>query len=302
MAEDYSKYLDPKILNKVGNLEVKARLIVEGFMSGLHESPYKGSSVEFAEHREYVPGDDIRYLDWKVYAKSDRYYIKEFEEETNLKAYVVVDTSNSMTYTGGEANKTSKLDYAKYVAASILYLVQKQRDAGALVTFGDGVRSFLPPSSSGAHFRNCMKELTEAPAEGETDLGAIFNEIAERLRSRSLVIILSDLFDDNEEGMLRGLHRMAHRGHDVVVFHVLDKDELEFPFERMTRFEGLEIDERILADPRALREAYMNELSEFQTRMKSACLSGRMDYQVLDTSRPLDLALSTYLAQRAGTR
>jgi len=299
MAEDYSKYLDPKVLNKVGNLEVKARLIVEGFMSGLHESPYKGSSVEFAEHREYVPGDDIRYLDWKVYGKSDRFYIKEFEEETNLKAYVVVDTSNSMAYGSTEV---TKLEYAKYVAASILYLVQKQRDAGALVTFGEGVRTFLPPSSSQAHFRNCLKELSAVKPEGDTDLGAIFNEIAERLRSKSLVIILSDLFDENDDGILRGLHRMAHRGHDVIVFHVLDGDELEFPFERMTRFEGLEIDERILADPRSLRDAYLEELTEFQTRIKSACLGGRMDYQVLDTSRPLDLALSTYLAQRAGTR
>ena len=299
MAEDYSKYLDPKVLNKVGNLEVKARLIVEGFMSGLHESPYKGSSVEFAEHREYVPGDDLRYLDWKVYGKSDRYYIKEFEEETNLKAYVVVDTSNSMAY---GTNGVTKLEYAKYVAASLLYLVQRQRDAGALVTFGEGVRTFLPPSSSQAHFRNCLSELSSQEPEGDTDLGAIFNEVAERLRSKSLVVVLSDLFDENEEGLMRGLHRMAHRGHDVIVFHVLDGDELEFPFERMTRFEGLEIDETLLADPRALREASLEELGAFQTRIKSACLGGRMDYQVLDTSRPLDLALSTYLAQRTGTR
>jgi len=299
MAEDYSKYLDPQVLNKVGNLEVKARLIVEGFISGLHESPYKGSSVEFAEHREYVPGDDLRYLDWKVYGKSDRFYIKEFEEETNLKAYVVVDTSNSMRYGSGEV---TKLEYSKYVWASLLYLVQRQRDAGALITFGEGIRTFLPPSSSQAHFRNCLSELSTEEPEGDTDLGAIFNEIAERLRSRSLVIILSDLFDANEDGILKGLHRMGHRGHDVIIFQVLDSAELEFPFQRMTRFEGLEIDEKLLADPRALREAYLNELGEFQTRIKSACLGGRMDYTVLDTTRPLDVALSTYLAQRTGTR
>lgn len=300
MAEDYSKYLDPRVLDKVGGLELKARLVVEGFMSGAHASPYKGSSVEFAEHREYVPGDDIRYIDWKVYGKSDRYYIKEFEEETNLKAYIVVDTSNSMAYKS--EGQISKLDYARYVAASLLYLVQHQRDAGALVTFGSGLRTFLPPATSGAHFRNMMRELSEAKAEGETDLGPILNEIADRLRSRSLVVLLSDLFDSNEEGIMRGLHRMGHRGHDVIVFHVLDHDEITFPFDRMTRFEGLEIDEKLLADPKALREAYLSELERFQTRLRGICLGSRMDYVLLDTSRTLGLALSTYLAQRAGTR
>ncbi|HMS15817.1 MAG TPA: DUF58 domain-containing protein [Planctomycetota bacterium] len=300
MAEDTSKFLDPRVLDKVGGLELKARLVVEGFMSGGHASPYKGSSVEFAEHREYVPGDDIRHIDWKVYGKSDRYYIKEFEEETNLKAYVVVDTSNSMSYAG--EGQVSKLDYSRYSAASLLYLIQKQRDAGALITFGKGVRTFLPPGTSGSHFRNMMRELSEAKADGETDLGSIFNEIADRLRSRSLVVVFSDLLDRNDEGILRGLHRMGHRGHDVIVFHVLDHDEITFPFDRMTRFEGLEVVDHLLADPKALREAYLAELEQFQTRLKGICLGSRMDYVLLDTSRPLDVALSTYLAQRAGAR
>ena len=300
MAEDYSKYLDPRVLDKVGGLELKARLVVEGFMSGSHASPYKGSSVEFAEHREYVAGDDIRHIDWKVFGKSDRYYIKEFEEETNLKAYVVIDTSNSMSY--GSDGEISKLDYARYVGASLLYLVQRQRDAGALITFGEGVRTFLPPATSGAHFRNMMRELSQAKPSGETDLGAIFNEIADRLRTRSVVIVLSDLLDSNEDGILKGLQRMGHRGHDVIVFHVLDKDEVNFPFERMTRFEGLEVDERLLLDPKSLREAYLAELTAFQSHVKGICLGSRMDYVLLDTSRPLDLALSTYLAQRAGAR
>jgi len=298
-GEDYRKYLDPRVLNKVSGLEVKARLIVEGFMSGMHESPYKGSSVEFAEHREYVPGDDIRKIDWKVYGKSDRFYIKEYEEETNLKCYVVVDTSKSMAYAA--PGQVSKLEYSKYAAAAILHLVQRQRDAGALVGFGKGVTKFLPPATSDAHFRNLMRELAAFEPAGETDIGPIFMEIADRLRSRSLVVILSDLFDA-EAGLLRGLQRMAHRGHDVVVFHVLDKDELEFPFDRMTRFEGLETDDKLLADPKALREAYQAELTGFQSRVKASCLSGRMDYVVLDTSRPLDVVLTTYLAQRAGTR
>jgi uncharacterized protein (DUF58 family) len=205
-----------------------------------------------------------------------------------------------MSYAGSD--QISKLDYARYSAASLLYLVQKQRDAGALITFGSGLRKFLPPATSGSHFRNMMRELSEAKAEGETDLGSIFNEIADRLRSRSLIIVFSDLFDRNDEGILRGLQRMGHRGHDVIVFHVLDNDEITFPFERMTRFEGLEIDDKLLADPKALREAYLSELEQFQTKLRGICLGSRIDYVLLDTSRSLGLALSTYLAQRAGTR
>jgi uncharacterized protein (DUF58 family) len=299
VPEDLSKYLDPATLNKIGGLEVRARLIVEGFMSGLHASPYKGSSVEFAEHREYVPGDDIRKIDWKVFGKSDRFYIKEYEEETNLKAYVAVDSSRSMAY--ASPGSMSKLEYAKCVAASILYLVQRQRDAGALIGFGPGVRTFLPPATSGAHFRNMLAALGGLEPEGRADIGSVFVEIAERLRSRSLVVILSDLLDV-EEPMVRGLQRMSSRGHDVIVFQVMDHHELEFPFEKMTRFEGLEVQERVLADPRSLKEAYLSELQEFQTRLRAVCLGGRMDFTVLNTSRPLDLALSTFLAQRAGTR
>ena len=299
MAEDYRKYLDPKVLNKVGGLELQARLVVEGFISGRHESPFKGSSVEFAEHRQYVPGDDIRHVDWKVFGKSDRFYIKEYEEETNLKAYVVVDVSSSMQYSG--AGQVSKLEYAKFVGASILHLIQKQQDAGALITFSNAVDDFLPPGTNPSHIRNCMATLAAAQPKGETHLGEIFKEVAERLRTRSLVIILSDLFDDQDQ-VVRGLHQMAHRGHDVIVFHVLDHDELEFPFDRMTRFEGLEVPDRLLVNPKALKEAYIAELKKFQNAIKTACLGGRMDYVVLDTSAPLDIALTSYLAQRAGTR
>ena len=299
MAEDATKYLDPKVLNSIGGLELQARLIVEGFMSGRHQSPYKGSSVEFAEHRQYMPGDDIRHIDWKVFGKSDRYYIKEYEEETNLKAYLVVDVSKSMEYRGG--GPVSKLEYTKFAAASLLHVIQQQQDAGALVTFSDAVDSFVPPASSLSHFRAMMKILSEATPGGETSIGPIFHEVAERLRSRSVVMIFSDLLDSTPE-IINGLNHMGHRGHDVIVFHVLDPDEISFPFERMTRFEGLESADRLLADPRALREAYLTEFQGFQAEVKSACLASRMDYQVMDTSRPLGVALATYLAQRAGRR
>ena len=299
MAEDFRQYLDPKVLNKVGGLELKARLVVEGFISGRHESPYKGSSVEFAEHRQYTPGDDIRHIDWKVFAKSDRFYIKEYEEETNLKAYIVVDVSKSMLYAGED--RVSKLEYSKFIGAALLHLIQRQQDAGALVTFSSKVIDFLPPASNPAHIRNCMAKLAACQPDGDTDLGTIFHEIAERLRTKSLVVILSDLLGDTDE-IVKGLHHMGHRGHDVILFHVLDTDERTFPFERMTRFEGLENIDRLLVDPRSLKEAYLEELDRFVMAIKSACLGGRMDYVPLDTQAPLDVALTKYLAQRQGTR
>ncbi len=298
MADHASRLLSPETLNRVSGLEMKARLIVEGFMTGLHDSPYKGASVEFAEHREYVPGDDLRRLDWKVYAKSDRFYIKEYEEETNLKCYVVLDVSKSMSFASGEM---SKIEYGRQLSAALTHLVSRQQDQVALVLFADKVRTFLPPQNNQSHLRAIYQALVEATTEEKTNVGAIFHEIAERLRHRSLVIIISDLFDDPDR-VVSGLNHMAHRGHDVVVFQVLDPAELTFPYDRMTRFEGLEVDEKLLADPRALRAAYLEEMQSFQHRIKKACLGGRMDYVVLDTSRPLAAPLSSYLAMRAKSR
>lgn len=299
MDADARRYLDPAVLEKVGGLELKARLLVEGFMAGRHPSPYKGSSVEFAEHREYAPGDDLRRLDWKVYGKSDRFYLKEFEEETNLKAYVAIDASGSMGYAG--AARISKLEYSKYAAAAILHLVQQQRDAGALVAFGGGVRTFLPPGTSSAHHHNLIEALGDLKAEGPSGIGPVFDEIASRLRQRSLVAVFSDLLDDMPS-VLRGLQHMAHRGHDVILFHVLDRDETEFPFDKMTRFEGLEEPERLVLDAKAVREAYLAEVTAFRSQIAAACLAARMDHVALDTAEPLDKALSAWLARRSGTR
>jgi uncharacterized protein (DUF58 family) len=295
MADEFARLLDAETLNRLTGLEVTARHIVEGFMSGQHDSPYKGSSVEFAEHREYVPGDDIRRLDWKVYAKSDRFYIKEYEEETNLKAYLVLDTSRSMEF---RSNGKSKLQYGKELAAALAYLIQRQQDQVALVLFDEKVRTFLPPQSNQAHLRTIFRALATADSREKTDLGVIFHEIAERLRQRSLVVIVSDLFDDPDR-LVHGLNHMAYRGHDVVVFQTLDPAEISFPYEKMTRFEGLEIDEKLLANPKALQEAYLAELASFQHRIKSACMGGKIDFVVLDTSRPMAVPLSSYLAARA---
>jgi uncharacterized protein (DUF58 family) len=295
MADESARLLDPETLNRLSGLEVTARHIVEGFMSGLHDSPYKGSSVEFAEHREYVPGDDIRRLDWKVYAKSDRFYIKEYEEETNLRAYIVLDTSRSMQF---KSNGQSKLEYGKLLAAALAYLIRRQQDQVALILFDEKVRKFLPPQNSQAHLRTIFRALIEAESREKTDVGVIFHEIAERLRHRSLVVIISDLFDDPDR-LIHGLNHMAHRGHDVVVFQTLDPAEITFPYDKMTRFEGLELDEKLLANPKALKDAYLSELTSFQHRIKSACMGARMDFLVLDTSRPLAIPLSSYLAARA---
>ncbi len=299
MSEEEKNYLDPGVLDRVGGLEVVARRIVEGFMSGRHESPYKGSSVEFAEHREYTPGDDLRRIDWKVFGRSDRFYMKQFEEETNLKAYVAIDTSASMRYAG--EGRGSKLETSKYAAATLLQLILQQRDAGALVAFGNDVRTFIPPGSSAAHHRNLIETLAGLEATGPSGIGDIFDEIAARLRQRSLVAVFSDLLDD-EKTLLRGLQHMAHRGHDVILFHVLDPDEIQFPFERMTRFEGLEDMAHLTLDPKAVREAFLAEMDGFRKRITTACLATRVDYVLLDTAVPLDRTLGAWLARRAGVR
>jgi uncharacterized protein (DUF58 family) len=298
MPDESARLLDAETLNRLSALEVTARHIVEGFMSGLHDSPYKGSSVEFAEHREYTPGDDIRRLDWKVYAKSDRFYIKEYEEETTLKAYLVLDTSRSMEF---KSDGSSKLDYGIKLAAALAYLIQRQQDQVALVLFDEKVRTFLPPQSNQAHLRTIFRTLAEVDSRDKTDIGVIFHEIAERVRQRSLVVIISDLFDDPDR-LIHGINHMAHRGHDVIVFQVLDNAEITFPYDKMTRFEGLEIDEKLLANPKALQEAYLAELTSFQHRIKSACMGARVDFVPLDTSRPMAIPLSSYLAARSKIR
>ncbi len=296
--DDPRRYLDARVLSNLKGLELKARLIVEGFVTGLHESPYKGSSAEFAEHREYAPGDDIRFLDWKVFGRSDRFYVKEFEEETNLKAYVALDTSRSMEYASGGV---SKLEYGRYVAASLAWLMTQQQDAAALILWDTELRRFLPPQNSTAHLRNILRALEEAEPGGDTDMGRMLTEMAERIRQKSLLILVSDFLDDIAR-IETGLKRLAHKGHDVILFHVLDNDEIEFPLDRMTLFEGLEGPGRLLADPRALREAYLAELRTFQKQLRATCFAGRMDYVILNTSAGLDVALSSYVASRARRR
>jgi uncharacterized protein (DUF58 family) len=296
-VESYQKYLKPETLAELHGLELQARLIVEGYVSGLHKSPYHGFSIEFAEHREYVPGDDLRYVDWKVFGKTDRYYLKQYEEETNFACYFLLDTSESMLYRSEQA-AVSKLHYAQFVAAALSYLVLHQQDAVGLATFDDGVRQFVRAGSHPSHLKQLCHVMDHAPARGETSLGPILHDLAERIRKRGLVVVISDLFDDVAPLML-GLKHLRHRRHEVLVLQVIDPAEQDFPFVDPTLFKGLEKPLEQVADPRALRRAYQREFEGFLTEIRRGCRDLHMDYALLRTDQPLDIALRTFLSARA---
>ena len=289
-------FFDPQTLAKLKGLTLRARHIVEGYLSGLHRSPYHGFSIEFAEHREYAPGDDLRYLDWKVLGRTDKYYLKQYEDETNLICYLVLDVSESMRYRGPDS-PLSKLEYAQCLAAALAWLVLQQQDAVGLVTFDDEIRADVRPSSSAAHLRPLLQVLEAAEPRAKTATGPIFHELAERFRKRGVVLILSDLFDD-VSALLAGLKHFRHRRHDVILLHVLDAAELDFPFRSPTMFRGLEQQSDVLADPRSLRKAYLRELAAYQQDLQRGCRSQAMDYQLVRTDQPLDAVLSAYLSQR----
>lgn len=289
------KYLVPEAVSKLASLPIIARTVVEGFITGLHKSPYKGFSVEFAEHREYVHGDDIRHLDWRVYARTDRYHIKQYEEETNLRTYLLLDTSNSMNFKSGTL---SKLEYGCYLAASLAYLVIQQQDSAGIVLFDTQIRQYLSPKSSPTHLRQILVELDKTLAHGETEIGHSFHDLAEMLKRRGLIVVISDLLDESKN-VIQGLIHFRHKRHEVVVFHVLDPFELEFPFEKLTQFVDMETDEKIQIDPRALRQEYLENFNAFLNSYKKAFAENDIDYQVLSTRTPFDQALASYLTKRA---
>ncbi len=296
MSAETVNYLDPAVLAKLEGLQLRAARIVEGYVSGLHRSPYQGFSVEFAEHREYAPGDDLRYVDWKVFGKTDKVYLKQYEEETNLICYLLLDTSESMQYQSAAA-PLSKLEYAQCAAAALAYLVVRQQDSAGLVTFDDAVRQFVRPSSSATHLSQMVQVMEQTDAVRKTRTGPIFHELAERFNRRGIVFILSDLFDDADE-MLAGLKHFRHRRHDVVVLHVLDPAELDFPFQHATMFHGMEALGDLLVEPAQIRKAYQQEISRFTAQVRTGCLAHGADYVQMQTDTPLDVALSTYLSHR----
>lgn len=298
MSADASlRFLDPQLLGRLRGLRLRPRHIVEGSVAGLHRSPFRGFSIEFAEHREYVPGDDLRYLDWKVFGRTDKLYLKQFEDETNLLCHLVLDVSESMAYRGPDA-RLSKLDYARQLAAALAWLVLEQQDAVGLATFDSQIRASIRPSSSRAQLKDILSVLEATEGRAKTATGPIFHELAQRLAKRGVVVVISDLFD-NVETLLAGLRHFRYRRHDVIVLHVMDPAELDFPFDRPTLFRGLEQLPEVLTDPRALRRAYLDEVERFLSAVKAGCRAQRVDYQLFRTDRPPDVALATFLAARA---
>jgi uncharacterized protein (DUF58 family) len=291
-----SPLLEPQTLAQLQGLELRARKIVEGYVAGLHRSPYRGFSNEFAEHREYASGDDLRYVDWKVFGKSDRFYLKQFEEETNLRCYLLLDTSESMQYQGPHAPLT-KFAYAQCAAAALAYLVLHQRDAVGLVTFDQEIRQVIRPSSNPTQLKQLLHVMEEATASRKTRTGPIFHDLAERLGRRGIVVIVSDLFDD-VESMLAGLKHLRHRRHDVIVLHVLDPAEIDFPFQQVTMFKGLEALGEIVAEPRSLQAAYQREIQAFVKCIRAGCRAQQIDYITLRTDQPFDAVLRAFLSAR----
>jgi len=289
------QFLDPAVIARLGTLELKARTIVEGFLSGLHRSPFKGFSVEFAEYRQYIHGDDLATIDWKVYARSDRYYIKKFEEETNLDCHLMLDVSGSMGY--GSTGLT-KLEYGSCLAASIAYLMNRQRDAVGLIAFDDRIVDRLPASARPGHLRALLVSLDRLRAGKETDVSKPLHQLADSLSKRGIVVLISDLLDE-PEAVIRGLKHVRFRGTDVIVFQILDPDEIDFPFERPTRFEDLETTEEIMAVPGLVREHYLRQIGGLIDRYKRELGVTGIDYQLLKTTDPLELALLAYLSTRA---
>ncbi len=292
--------IDPETLSKIQGLELRSRYVVEGYVAGMHRSPYHGFSIEFAEHREYSPGDDLRYVDWKVFGKSDKYYLKQFEEETNLICYLLLDVSQSMTYQGPDA-PMSKLEYARTMAASLAHLVLQQQDSVGLVTFDREIRNITKASSNPSHLRPLLHEMQETSAEEKTALGPIFHDLAERFKRRCIVIVISDLFDDVHE-ILAGLKHFRHRRHEAIVLHVLDPAELDFPFQQMTLFEGLEQLPDVLTEPKALRRAYLKEMGDYLKQIKAGCREQQSDYVQIRTDQPLEVTISSYLSTRMNRR
>ena len=321
---DFKKYLIPSVIARLSNLELKARLLVEGFVTGLHKSPYHGFSVEFAEHRQYMPGDDPRYIDWKIFARTERYYIKQYEEETNLKAYILLDISKSMSYksdknrikaeTGSFFEKfskskkktdkdvrdlayLSKLEYSTYLAASLSYLMLMQNDAISLATYDTRVRSYIPPHSTNTNLKLILKELSAIKSVNETGTADSLNELAERIKRRGLVIIISDLFDNQDE-VIGALKHFRYNKNEVIVFQVLDPVEISFIEGNPVTLIDIETQEEMYSQPYAIQKAYRDAMKEFVERFRKECRNNYIDYVLLSTETTFDKALLGYLNKR----
>ena len=294
---DKRKYLDPAIVAKLDNMTIRARLVVEGYLIGQHKSPYHGFSVEFAEHRAYGHGDETRHIDWKLYGKTDRYYVKRFEEETNLRSYILLDTSQSMQF---GSNKITKLDYASYLAAALTHLMLNQRDGMGLVLFDEKIKKFIPPRAAPSHANIIMKALENIQSGKDTHIRTMLDQMADRIKKRGLVILISDLMDDPDQ-VLMGLNHFRHNKQEMIVFHLMDRQELNFDFDERTQFKDMETGEMITTDPWHIRSAYQNMIKSFQKKYLTSCRNQRIDFVPLFTDQPLDIALNEYLNKRQKT-
>ncbi|MEO0073449.1 MAG: DUF58 domain-containing protein [candidate division WOR-3 bacterium] len=292
---DRTGYLKPEVVARLKGIDLRARLVVEGFLAGLHRSPYKGFSVEFCEHRQYMPGDELKRVDWKVYARTDRFYVREYEEETNLRAYLIVDISGSMAY---RSSQISKLDYAGCLAASLAYLLLHQKDSAGLVLFSDRIQTYVPPRSTPHHLHVLLHELAGIRPGGDTDIAGTLHQLAERIRRRGLVIILSDLWDD-QNAILTALRHFRHRRHEVLVFHILDRNERDFDFRSTVQLRDLETGKTVTVDPRVVGAEYRHRFRETITQLEHGCREGLIDYNRVFTDTPFEQALFSYLCRRS---
>ncbi len=296
MSADHRRYLQPETVSSLKGLELKARMVVEGFMAGLHKSPYHGFSVEFAEHRQYMPGDPIRNVDWKVFGKTDRYYIKQYEEETNLKAYLLVDSSRSMAYQSED--RISKFDYAGMLAGALGYLMLRQRDAVGLVTFSEAIHRYIPPRSKSSHLHILLNELAQTAPADATRIGPALHEMAERIKRRGLVVVMSDLLDDPAE-IISGLKHFRYNQHEVLIFHILDPRETDLDFAGEAIFEDMETGERITTTPSQIKKDFARQVDAFSEEISYACRQANIDYHRIDTRTTFDQAMYAWLAKRA---
>ncbi len=292
---DSKKYLDPAIVSKLNSLELKARMVVEGFIVGLHKSPYHGFSVEFSEHRPYMQGDNLKTVDWKVYGKTERYFIKQFEEETNLKSYILLDTSKSMDYASKDNIK--KLEYGLILAASLSYMMLKQQDAVGISLYAEKINEYLPPKASRIYLHEILKTLNRAEASSKTNTAESLNEIADKINRRGLVVIISDLFDEISS-VIKALKHFSYKNNEVIVFQIVDPLERSFAFGRDAVFKDMETEEEITTQPYQIQKSYRDAMNEFIDRIKTECRNSNIEYNLLDTSFSFDKALFSYLQKR----
>lgn len=290
-----NRFFDPEGLARLGNMELVARQVVEGFLTGRHRSPYHGFSVEYLDHRAYTPGDEIRSLDWKILARTDKYYVKLFEDETNLRAHVLLDCSRSMAFGSGQI---TKLQYGSYLAAALTYLMLRQNDAVGLVLFDSDVRHYLPPRARPTQFRRCLDCLEDVRPGERTNVARVLHDLAERIKRRGLIIVISDLLDDPET-VSNGLQHFRHNQHEVIVFHVMDEAELTFPYDRLTRFRDMEGAGTVVTNPKRVRAQYLSRVRSFMNRVKSDCFERRISYTLAPTTTPYDRFLAAYLDKRS---